>query len=103
MPSTREPGFNLHLNSTDRNHRPTSGNTIDAFKDLAKKASPSTSPPNVNPVGGLRKTSVTVGVGTDLVYSPNNITNSLIGEVIEFSFNPAVSFFSSFKTNKLTE
>jgi len=41
----------------------------------------------------LRKTSVIVGANGQLQYSPNNIT-SLIGEVIEFSFNPAVSAFS---------
>ena len=68
---------------------PTAGNTIDAFKAAAKTASMSTSPPNGLPIGGLRKTSVQVGPGGNLTYSPNNIT-ALPGEVIEFAFNPKV-------------
>ncbi|KAN0095636.1 hypothetical protein V8E51_016347 [Hyaloscypha variabilis] len=67
---------------------PTTGNTIDAFKAAASKASTSTSPANGLPVGGLRKTSVIVSPNDELQYSSNNIT-ALIGEVIEFSFNPA--------------
>ena len=72
----------------DKTSSPTSGNTIDAFKTAAKTASTSTSPPNGLPIGGLRKTSVQVGPGGNLTYSPNNITNALPGEVIEFAFNP---------------
>jgi len=78
--------------NTNWNPSPTTGNTIDAFKAAAKTASTSTSPANGLPVGGLRKTSVIVGANGQLQYFPNNIT-SLIGEVVEFSFNPAVSSF----------
>jgi hypothetical protein len=74
---------------------PSTGNTFDAYKAKALTASkPSSSPPDGLPVGGLRKTSVIVGVNGLLQYSPNNIT-SLVGEVVEFNFNPAVGIFSN--------
>ncbi|KAK0721625.1 hypothetical protein B0T26DRAFT_673425 [Lasiosphaeria miniovina] len=68
---------------------PTSGtNTFQAFSDLALKAStPSGSPPDGLPVGGLRKLSVIVGFNGTLTYSPNNIT-APPRTVIEFSYNP---------------
>lgn len=66
----------------------TTGNTIDAFKLAANKtATPSTFPPDGLPVGGLRKTSVDVGLNGTLSFSSNNITE-LPRTVIEFSFNP---------------
>ncbi|KAK3935940.1 hypothetical protein QBC46DRAFT_396249 [Diplogelasinospora grovesii] len=67
---------------------PTSGNTIDAFKASAAKASTSTSPPDGLPVGGLRKLHIDVGLGGNLTFSPNNVTNALPRTVVEFSFNP---------------
>lgn len=58
----------------------------------AKVASkPSTVPPNGLPVGGLRKTTAVVGFNGMLQYQSNNITSALPGEVIEFSYLPAVS------------
>jgi len=71
--------------------RPTTGNTIDAFKKLASNATTSTSPPDGLPIGGLRKTSVDVGLNGALMFSSNNITE-LPRTVVEFSFNPKVSF-----------
>lgn len=63
---------------------------MDAFKNLAKAAAtPSTSPPDGLPVGGLRKTLVDVGAGGKLVFNPQNIS-SLVGEKIVFNFNPKV-------------
>ncbi|KAK0636459.1 hypothetical protein B0T17DRAFT_551741 [Bombardia bombarda] len=68
---------------------PTSGtNTLDAFRNLAKAAAkPSTSPPDLLPVGGLRKLRVDVGLGGNLTFTPSNITE-LARTVVEFSFNP---------------
>ncbi|KAK0627416.1 Cupredoxin [Immersiella caudata] len=66
---------------------PTQGNTFSAFKDLAAKAPTSTSPPDGLPVGGLRKTTVDVGLDGNLTYSPNSI-NEPPRTVVEFSYNP---------------
>jgi hypothetical protein len=73
--------------------RATSGaNTFDAFALAANKSSPSTSPPDGLPVGGLRKRTVDVGVNGTFMFSSNNITEPP-GTVIEFGFNPNVSFY----------
>ncbi|KAK4449825.1 Cupredoxin [Podospora aff. communis PSN243] len=66
---------------------PPQGNTFPAFKALAAKAPTSTSPSDGLPVGGLRKTTVDVGLDGALTYSPNNI-NEPPRTVVEFSFNP---------------
>lgn len=68
---------------------PSSGNTLEAFKELASKApTPSESPPDLLPRGGIRKLHVDVGLDGQLVFSPNNITQELPGTIVEFSFNP---------------
>ncbi|KAM7203460.1 hypothetical protein V8F20_004054 [Naviculisporaceae sp. PSN 640] len=67
---------------------PSSGNTLDAFKQLAKKApTPSQSPPDLLPRGGIRKLHVDVGLNAQLTFTPNNITE-LPGTLVSFSFNP---------------
>ncbi|KAM7211301.1 hypothetical protein V8F06_013306 [Rhypophila decipiens] len=71
---------------------PSSGKTLDAFKELAKKApKPSQSPPDLLPkagaLDGVRKLNVEVGVGTELKFAPNNITE-LPGTIVSFKFNP---------------
>jgi plastocyanin len=59
-----------------------------AFKDKAKTATtPSQSPPDPKPIGGLRKTSIDVGPAGTLTFSPANVT-SLVGEILAFNFNP---------------
>ncbi|KAH8597848.1 Cupredoxin [Bisporella sp. PMI_857] len=65
---------------------PDSGNTFDAFKALALKASKPSTKPNGGPVGGVRKISVDVGVGGN-IFTPQNITEP-IGTVVSYSFNP---------------
>jgi hypothetical protein len=86
----------FHLVSFLIPFRPPQGNTIDAFRDRAK--SPNAITPSISPPGGVplegkhkgvRKTKVDVGVGTDLMFNSNNITEPP-GTVIEFSFNPKV-------------
>ncbi|CAJ2512441.1 Uu.00g054560.m01.CDS01 [Anthostomella pinea] len=68
---------------------PSSGNTFDAYKAKAQKAStPSTPPVGTLPAGGLRKLHVDVGFNADLVFNPNNVTE-LVGTVVEFGYNPA--------------
>ncbi|KAI0154887.1 hypothetical protein GGR57DRAFT_99523 [Xylariaceae sp. FL1272] len=67
---------------------PATGNTFDAYKTKAQTAAtPSTPSADVLPVGGLRKTHVNVGVGTDLMFDPSNIVEP-VGTVIEFNYNP---------------
>lgn len=70
---------------------PTEGaKTLQAFKEKAKVAkTPSLSPANLLPVGGLRKTNIEVGPAGTFTFSPANIT-SLVGEVLSFAFNPKV-------------
>ncbi|KAK3324092.1 hypothetical protein B0T19DRAFT_463982 [Cercophora scortea] len=65
---------------------PKSGNTIDAYRELAAQTANSTSPADLLPVGGLRKLHVDVGLD-GLTFTPNNITE-LPRTVVEFSFNP---------------
>ncbi|KAJ6445476.1 extracellular serine-rich protein [Purpureocillium lavendulum] len=65
---------------------PTTGNTIDAYRDKAKNAPTSTSPANGLPVGGTRVLHVDVGLN-GLSFSPNNVTE-LVGTVVQFGFNP---------------
>lgn len=74
---------------------PTEGDkTLQAFKEKAKVAqTPSISPADGLPVGGLRKTSIEVGPAGTFTFSPANVT-SLVGEVLSFNFNPKVSFRS---------
>lgn len=70
---------------------PTTGtNTFEAYQLASNKsATPSLSPPDGLPVGGLRKTEVDVGVGTGTIFSSNNITEP-VGTIVEFNFNPKV-------------
>ncbi|KAI1176706.1 hypothetical protein F4777DRAFT_545770 [Nemania sp. FL0916] len=68
---------------------PDTGNTFDAYKAKAQKAStPSTPPAGTLPVGGLRKLHIDVGFNGQLMFNPNNVTE-LVGTVVEFSYNPA--------------
>jgi len=79
----------LQLTNLSTVFSPSSGNTLDAFKELAKKApTPSTSPPDLLPVGGLRKLHIDVGLNGALTFSPANIPEELPRTVVEFSFNP---------------
>ena len=41
-------------------------------------------------MGGLRKLHIDVGFNGELMFNPNNVTE-LVGTVVEFSYNPAVS------------
>ncbi|KAK3318844.1 hypothetical protein B0H66DRAFT_517229 [Apodospora peruviana] len=67
---------------------PPQGNTLEKFKENAAKApTPSKSPPDLLPVGGVRKLRVDVGLDGKLVFTPNNITE-LPRTIVEFSFNP---------------
>ncbi|KAI8314478.1 hypothetical protein K4K61_004713 [Colletotrichum sp. SAR11_59] len=52
---------------------PSSGNTFDAFRDKAKGAGPSSSPPDGLPVGGKRFSRVDVGLNGALTFTPNDI------------------------------
>jgi hypothetical protein len=75
----------------DLHHRPATGNTFDAYKQAAKTAkTPSTSPPDGLPFGGQRLLKVDVGLGGNLTFTPNNITE-LPRTTVQFSFNPKVS------------
>ncbi|KAK3348930.1 hypothetical protein B0T25DRAFT_581985 [Lasiosphaeria hispida] len=67
---------------------PKQGNTFEAYKALAAKAQiPSLSPPDGLPNGGIRRTTVDVGLNGTLTYSPNNIIQPP-RTVVEFRFNP---------------
>ncbi|KAK0725101.1 hypothetical protein B0H67DRAFT_641555 [Lasiosphaeris hirsuta] len=67
---------------------PKQGNTFDAYKALAAKSPPpSLSPPDGLPNGGVRRTTVDVGLNGTLTYSPNNITEPP-RTIVEFRFNP---------------
>ena len=74
--------------------RPSSGNTLEAYRAAAKSAGTSGSPPGGLPVGGERVLHIDVGSGTNLVFSPNNVTE-LQGTTVQFSYNPKVSPASS--------
>ncbi|KAI8185527.1 hypothetical protein K4K51_011574 [Colletotrichum sp. SAR 10_75] len=66
---------------------PSSGNTFDAFRDKAKGAGPSSSPPDGLPVGGKRISRVDVGLNGALTFTPNDIKEPP-RTYVEFSFNP---------------
>lgn len=67
---------------------PKEGNTFEDYKVLAAKAQiPSLSPPGGLPTGGIRKTTVDVGLNGTLTYYPNNIVEPP-NTVVEFKFNP---------------
>ncbi|KAF0330075.1 hypothetical protein GQ607_002842 [Colletotrichum asianum] len=66
---------------------PSSGNTFDAFRDKAKGAGPSSSPPDGLPVGGKRFSRVDVGLNGALTFTPNDIKEPP-RTFVEFSFNP---------------
>lgn len=71
-------------------HRPAQGNTLQAYKDKAVSAPPSTPAVGTLPSGGLRKLHVDVGFDGKLVFNPSNVTE-LVGTVVEFNYNPKVS------------
>ncbi|KAK1755488.1 Cupredoxin, partial [Echria macrotheca] len=66
---------------------PKTGNTFDAFKQLAAKAPPPSISPPGGPTGGVRKTTVDVGLNGTLTYTPNDIVE-IPGTIVEFKFNP---------------
>ncbi|RFU31319.1 hypothetical protein B7463_g5005, partial [Scytalidium lignicola] len=65
---------------------PSTGNTFAAFQNLAKVASTSTVP-GLNPVGGVRLTTIDVGPNGTLTFFPPNITE-LVGTQVQWNFNP---------------
>ncbi|KAF6827565.1 extracellular serine-rich protein [Colletotrichum plurivorum] len=66
---------------------PPSGNRFEAFREKAKSAGPSTSPPDGLPIGGKRIARVEVGAAGALTFSPNDLKEP-VGTVVEFAFNP---------------
>ncbi|KAJ1331700.1 plastocyanin [Microdochium nivale] len=66
---------------------PAQGNTLQAYKDKAVSAPPSTPAVGTLPSGGLRKLHVDVGFDGKLVFNPSNVTE-LVGTVVEFNYNP---------------
>ncbi|KAH8900247.1 hypothetical protein GQ53DRAFT_741189 [Thozetella sp. PMI_491] len=66
---------------------PSSGNTLDAFKQAAAGTGTSTSPASPNPAGGKRIKAVIVGVDGKLEFSPPSF-QELPGTYVQFSYNP---------------
>ncbi|KAH7035627.1 Cupredoxin [Microdochium trichocladiopsis] len=66
---------------------PAQGNTLQAYKDKAVGAPPSTPAVGTLPNGGLRKLHIDVGFDGKLVFNPNNVAE-LTGTVVEFSYLP---------------
>ncbi|KXJ95269.1 hypothetical protein Micbo1qcDRAFT_216972 [Microdochium bolleyi] len=69
---------------------PTQGNTLQAYKEKAVSAPPSTPAVGTLSSGGLRKLHVDVGFDGKLVFNPNNV-KELVGTVVEFNYNPKAS------------
>ena len=69
-------------------YSPSTGNTFDAFNASAQNA-PTSTVPGLNPIGGLRQTTIDVGPSGNLTYFPPNITE-LVGTEVIYNFNPKV-------------